>query len=136
MSLRTSMQSYISRSQSEHDVRSSFGPIMSNNVHHALVIGASGLIGWSVVNNILAPYPSLSPYSKVTAFVNRPLQLLESFWPEPAPRRPSLALTTGMNLLCSDEEFVELLRLRMQTAACIPAAREYNFVFHHTPPCY
>lgn len=78
--------------------------------YHALVIGASGLIGWSVVNQLLQPYPTPSPFSKVTALVNRPLALEESFWPQEAPVCPQLSLTTGVNLLCSDEKFEETLR--------------------------
>lgn len=78
--------------------------------HHALVIGASGLIGWSVVNQLLRPYPAPSPFSKVTALVNRPLGLEDSFWPQPASGYPQLSLTAGVNLLCSDREFEETLK--------------------------
>jgi nucleoside-diphosphate-sugar epimerase len=87
---------------------------MSAKPDHALVIGASGLIGWSVVNQLLSPHPSPSPFSRVTALVNRPLELSKSFWPEPAPGRPSLALGSGVNLLCGDEEFVRLLKEKVE----------------------
>jgi hypothetical protein len=72
--------------------------------YHALVIGSSGIIGWSVVNQLLAPYPSPSPFRKVTALVNRPLCLEDSFWPENASGRPELSLVSGVNLLRGDEE--------------------------------
>jgi hypothetical protein len=72
--------------------------------YHALVIGSSGIIGWSVVNQLLAPYPSPSPFRKVTALVNRPLRLEDSFWPEQAPSGPKLALASGVDLLCGEEE--------------------------------
>jgi hypothetical protein len=90
---------------------------MANATHHALVIGASGLIGWSVANQLLAPYPLPSPYSKVTKLVNRPLKL--PVWPEAALGRPNLALFTGVDLLCSDEELVAMFkeRLRMLKAS-------------------
>jgi nucleoside-diphosphate-sugar epimerase len=72
---------------------------------HALVIGASGIIGWSVVNQLLAPYPSPSPFRKVTALVNRPLRLEDSFWPEnTVAGRPELALASGVDLSCGDDE--------------------------------
>jgi nucleoside-diphosphate-sugar epimerase len=77
---------------------------------HALVIGASGLIGWAVVNQLLQPYPSTSPFRKVTALVNRPLSLEDSCWPDHAPERPDLALASGVNLLYGDEELTKLLR--------------------------
>ncbi|KAF2647313.1 hypothetical protein K491DRAFT_772528 [Lophiostoma macrostomum CBS 122681] len=50
--------------------------------HHALVIGASGLIGWSVVNQLLRPLAG----------------------------RPRLSLATGVNLLCSDHKFKGTLK--------------------------
>jgi nucleoside-diphosphate-sugar epimerase len=78
--------------------------------YHALVIGSSGIIGWSVVNQLLAPYPSPSPFRKVTALVNRPLRLEDSFWPEKAPGGPELALASGVDLLCGDDEVERGLR--------------------------
>jgi hypothetical protein len=77
---------------------------------HALVVGASGIIGWSVVDQLLQPYPSPSPFRKIIALVNRPLKLEDSFWPEHIPGRPELVLASGVNLLCEDEVFEQLLR--------------------------
>ena len=72
--------------------------------NHALVIGASGLIGWSVVNQLLRPYPTEGTFSKVTALVNRPLDLGKCLWPEAAPPAPELDPVSGVDLLCTDEE--------------------------------
>jgi nucleoside-diphosphate-sugar epimerase len=82
----------------------------STSGHHALVIGASGLIGWAVVDQLLQPYPSPSPIRKVTALVNRPLKLEDSFWPDQAPGKPELVLVSGVNLLSEDDEFERLLK--------------------------
>jgi hypothetical protein len=92
---------------------------MSNSTHYALVIGASGLIGWSVVNQLLSPYPSPAPYLRVVALVNRPLKLSDSFWPKPALGRPSLALSTGVDLLCSDGELVRILKEKVKSVESI-----------------
>lgn len=84
---------------------------MSEN--HALVIGASGLVGWSVVDQILKSYPAPSggsPFRKVTALVNRPLNVEDSFWPKEEPGSPGLKLVSGINLLCGDEEFENILK--------------------------
>lgn len=81
--------------------------------HHALVIGASGLIGWSVVKQLLQPYPTPSPFSKVTALVNRPVALEDTFWPKHLSGHPQLSLAVGVNLLCSDEEFEETLKVKV-----------------------
>lgn len=76
----------------------------SNN--HALVIGASGLIGWAVVEQLLQ-HPA---FGRVTALVNRPLALQDTFWPTNADGRPKLSLISGINLTCSDAEFEDSLR--------------------------
>lgn len=78
--------------------------------NHALVIGASGLIGWSVVNQLCHPYPSPTPFKQITALVNRPLKLEDSLWPEHISGCPELSLASGFNLLCSEEELEDGLR--------------------------
>jgi hypothetical protein len=95
---------------------------------HALVIGASGLIGWSVVDQLLQPYPSPSPFSKVTALVNRPLKLEDSFWPARSPDRPEWALESGINLLCSDAEFEKLLKQK------VPDIENVSHVYYFGKP--
>ena len=86
---------------------------------HALVIGASGLIGWAVVDQLLQPYPSPSPFGKITALVNRPLRKEDALWPEESPDRPTLSLTSGVNLQCEDDEFERLLKEKVPDAECI-----------------
>jgi nucleoside-diphosphate-sugar epimerase len=82
--------------------------------HHGLVIGASGLIGWSVVNQLLQPFPSSSPFRKVTALVNRPLKLEDTFWPDRVAGGPELALVSGVDLMCGDAEFEDLVRSKVE----------------------
>ncbi|KAK0647305.1 Short chain dehydrogenase sirS [Lasiodiplodia hormozganensis] len=82
---------------------------MSEN--HALVFGASGLAGWAVVDELLSNYPAHGTFRKVTALVNRPLKLEDSWWPAPSPDRPELELIAGVNLLNgSVEEFTAFLK--------------------------
>lgn len=87
--------------------------------NHALIIGASGLIGWSVVNQLLRSYPTEGTFSKVTALVNRPLDLGKCFWPKAAPPAPELDLVSGIDLLCTDEEFEATLKEKVADAASI-----------------
>jgi hypothetical protein len=91
----------------------------SSSGHHALVIGASGLIGWSVVNQLLQPNPAPSPFDKVTALVNRPLDFGDSLWPRSRPDIPELALVSGVNLMCKDDEFGNLLKEKVHDVASI-----------------
>ncbi|KAJ6544364.1 hypothetical protein B0H19DRAFT_1212553 [Mycena capillaripes] len=80
----------------------------SNTSFHALVFGASGLAGWGVVEQLLENYPAKGIFSKVTAVVNRPISVADSFWP--TPESPQLDLVTGVNLAeGSIESFTALL---------------------------
>jgi uncharacterized protein YbjT (DUF2867 family) len=86
---------------------------------HALVIGASGLIGWSIVNQILSSYPSAGTFAKVTALVNRPLKLDDAFWPPQTIGQPKLELVSGVNLTAQDTEFQKLLIEKVQDVSSI-----------------
>lgn len=66
---------------------------------HALVFGASGLAGWGVVDQLLSDYPAQGTFSRVTALVNRPFSLVDSYWPGSSPSRPELLLVPHVNLL-------------------------------------
>jgi|SRR5690242_21651805 len=84
-------------------------PNMAESSHHALVVGASGLIGWSVVNQLMQESPQ-QPFHKVSALVNRTLELKDSFWPRPSPGRPELQLVSSVDLLCTEDELESFLR--------------------------
>ncbi|KAI0425058.1 hypothetical protein F5Y09DRAFT_117278 [Xylaria sp. FL1042] len=65
---------------------------------HAIVFGASGLIGWAVVNQLLRCYPEAGTFSKITAVTNRPVSFFESYWPGLGADRPKLHLISGIDL--------------------------------------
>ena len=88
---------------------------MVTNHNHALVIGASGLIGWALVNELLST--SLSPFTHVTALVNRPLVLEESFWPSEGSSK--ISLVSGVDLSSSDEEFERVFREKVKDVESI-----------------
>ena len=78
---------------------------------HALVFGASGLAGWAVVDQLLSNYPTQGTFSQLTALVNRPLNVADSYWPSPSPSRPKLQLVPHVNLLRgSVEELTDFLK--------------------------
>jgi hypothetical protein len=80
---------------------------MATTKRHALVFGASGVTGWSVVNQLLLDYPASGTWDKVTALTNRPLSLEVSQW----PKTGKLSIVSGLNLLePSQEVFNETLR--------------------------
>ncbi|GAW26860.1 putative sirq protein [Rosellinia necatrix] len=71
---------------------------MEGAPRHAIVFGASGLIGWAVVDQLLRSYPEAGAFSKITAVTNRRVQFAESHWPEPGANRPELHLVSGIDL--------------------------------------
>lgn len=77
------------------------GPILITTAdsNHAIVFGASGLIGWAAVNQLLSGYPSPGTFARVTAVMNRHAPESELYWPEASPDRPHLQVVSGINLL-------------------------------------
>ncbi|KAL8967554.1 MAG: hypothetical protein Q9183_002864 [Haloplaca sp. 2 TL-2023] len=65
----------------------------------ALVFGASGTVGWGVVNELLSSYPAPGTVQKVIAVTNRPLDFKDTFWPEESPSRQTLSLVSGVDLV-------------------------------------
>ncbi|KAI4263713.1 MAG: hypothetical protein L6R42_001153 [Xanthoria sp. 1 TBL-2021] len=94
---------------------------MNEKGKHALVFGASGLIGWGIVDQLLSNYPSPGTFAKVTALVNRPLDVQDSFWPLQVNRpldvqeQLELQLVSGINLADgSIQSVTELLRTKVK----------------------
>ncbi|RWA12169.1 hypothetical protein EKO27_g2924 [Xylaria grammica] len=75
---------------------------MGRHPGHAIVFGASGLIGWAVVDQLLRCYPETSTFSRITAVTNREVTFSESHWPEPNAERPKLQLISGIDLRHGD----------------------------------
>lgn len=77
---------------------------------HALVFGASGVVGWGVVEQLLDNYPAKGSFATVTALVNRPLDLADTQWPQPSSAGPEFRLVSGANLSDgSVEDFADWL---------------------------
>lgn len=99
----------------------------ANSGFHAIVVGASGLAGWAVVDQLMQNYPK-GIFRKVTALTNRPLDVAKSFWPQPGAGRPYLQLASGVNLLeGSAEDVVALLKTKVKDTESI------THVFHFGP---
>ncbi|KAK8043115.1 hypothetical protein PG994_013598 [Apiospora phragmitis] len=94
---------------------------------HALVFGASGLIGWAVVDQLLAPYPTPGTFASVTAVTNRPIDLAEAHWSEPEGGRPDLRLVSGVDLRGETGALADTLKQQVPNADKI--THVYYFVF-------
>ncbi|KAF7984319.1 hypothetical protein HWV62_15307 [Athelia sp. TMB] len=96
--------------------------------YHAIVFGASGLAGWGVVDQLLSNYPSTGTFSKVTALVNRPMSVEDSFWPIPAT--PALQLVSGADFAKgSVEEFTDWMRSNVADVGSVTHA--FHFAYKH-----
>ncbi|KAL7915572.1 hypothetical protein GGI35DRAFT_437180 [Trichoderma velutinum] len=71
---------------------------MGEMSNHAIVYGASGLIGWALVDQLLSDYPTKGSFSRVTAVTNRPLALPDAYWPKLCSDGPELQLVSGIDL--------------------------------------
>jgi hypothetical protein len=69
----------------------------------ALIFGASGVSGWSFVNEILNDYPKKGIWTGVHALTNRPLDLEKTLW----PKDDRLVVTSGLNLLEGSQDDLE-----------------------------
>lgn len=69
----------------------------------ALIFGASGVTGWSFVNELLHDYPKPGIWKKVHALTNRPLSQEQSQWPSD----PRLNIVSGIDLLKGSQEELE-----------------------------
>ena len=86
----------------------------------ALVFGASGVAGWAVVDQLIENYPTHGTFSKVTALVNRSLNLEESYWPTSSPSRPELELVSNIDLTEGTvEEFSASLKKKVPDIASV-----------------
>ncbi|KAF4467194.1 sirq [Fusarium albosuccineum] len=75
---------------------------MSDSQNHALVFGATGLIGWAVVDQLLSSYPTPTAFASVIGVSNRLVDASRTFWPEESDTRPDLQLVSGVNLQSDD----------------------------------
>ncbi|KAM0298070.1 hypothetical protein ACHAPM_008766 [Fusarium culmorum] len=71
---------------------------MSTPQNHAVVFGATGLIGWAAVNQLLSSYPAPNTFASVTAVSNRSLDAQRTFWPKESSERPKVQLVSGVDL--------------------------------------
>jgi hypothetical protein len=69
----------------------------------ALVFGASGVTGWSFVNEILSDYPQKNVWKRAHALFSRPLSLSQTQWPEDS----RLNMVSGIDLLLHSQSSLE-----------------------------
>ncbi|KAJ6520683.1 hypothetical protein DFH09DRAFT_998004 [Mycena vulgaris] len=94
---------------------------------HALVFGASGIAGWGVVEQLLENYPAKGTFSNVTAVVNRPMRIVDSFWP--TPDSPALDLVTNIDLTQGTvETLAAILKDKVENIAAV--THVYYFAFN------
>jgi hypothetical protein len=78
---------------------------MSPPPFHALILGASGISGWALLNQARL-YPSPDTFHRITGTTNRPLSLEKA----QIPPDPRVRLVSGIDFTKSVEEVRETLR--------------------------
>jgi len=71
--------------------------------NQALVFGATGVSGWSFINEILHDYPRKGVWSKVHALTNRPISQENTLW----PKDDRLKIVSGIDLLKGSQAELE-----------------------------
>lgn len=66
---------------------------MSRTENHALIFGASGISGWSLMNQCLQ-YPSKDSFQSVAGLCNRPLSKEDAYLPDD----DRLSIVSGVDL--------------------------------------
>jgi hypothetical protein len=98
--------------------------------HHALVLGASGINGWAVVNQILLGYPAPDTFSKVSALTNRPLSFEVSQW----PKSDKLNIVSGLDLLKdSQSELQDALKSRVESIETVTHVYFFAYIIDADP---
>ncbi|KAJ0287987.1 hypothetical protein COL940_002128 [Colletotrichum noveboracense] len=76
---------------------------------HALILGASGISGWSLVNQART-CPTPTTFNRITGTTNRPLSLQQAQLPEDK----RLSIVSGIDLTKPVEEVAESLKEKIQ----------------------
>ncbi|KAE9400842.1 hypothetical protein BT96DRAFT_919150 [Gymnopus androsaceus JB14] len=91
--------------------------------NHALVFGASGLTGWGVVDQLLKGYPEKGTFNRVSALINRPLELAHTGWTIDSPGGPKIQLVPYVNLLeGSVDDFANELNSKVESLQTVTHA--------------
>ena len=75
---------------------------------HALIFGASGISGWSLLNQARS-YPSSSTFSRITGLTNRPFGLKQAQLSED----DRIQIVPGVDLTKSIDEVADLLKSKV-----------------------
>jgi nucleoside-diphosphate-sugar epimerase len=83
--------------------------IMASKAEHALIFGASGISGWSLMKQCLS-YPSPSTFQRVTGLCNRRLERETLL----IPNDSRLSIVSGIDLTESVEIVIEQLKAKVE----------------------
>ncbi len=85
---------------------------------HALILGASGISGWGILNQI-STYPNATYFTRITGTTNRPLSLKKAR----ITADSRIKLVSGIDFTKPVEEVAELLK------NTVPSAESVSHVF-------
>lgn len=93
--------------------------------HSAIVFGASGLLGWSVVNQILSRHKDAGSFESVAAVMKRRVSKDDLDLPASSPDHPSFEIVPGIDLQHGTGE-----ELAGELATRVPHIEEITHAFY------
>lgn len=97
---------------------------MSHNGSYALIFGASGISGWSLLNQCLS-YPTTSSFRRIVGLCNRPLLKEDAYLPDD----PRLDIVSGIDLTQSVSSVTDQLKAKVHDVESV------EVVFFCGKPC-
>jgi nucleoside-diphosphate-sugar epimerase len=93
---------------------------------HALILGASGITGWAVVNELLSESRDAQQFDRVTALTVRPLDAQSARW----PASDRLTIVSGIDLTRgTPDELAKILKEKVKGIGSV------THVFFHSRLC-
>lgn len=81
---------------------------------HALVLGASGISGWSLLNQARV-YPTPTTFARITGTTNRPFSLEQAG----IPQDPRMQIASGIDFTKSVDAVVKALKEKIPDVASV-----------------
>jgi N-acetyl-gamma-glutamylphosphate reductase len=99
---------------------------MTSTQEHALIVGASGITGYGLLQNLLS-YPTADYWTSITGLTSRPMDKAQALLPDEV----RLRLVSGLNLNTPHAEAVVAFLKAIPQIELVSACKILRQVYHH-----